>query len=58
MAFTINKNFIFNDSSQLMNSSRDVLFKYLSDNDFKHLCQDLSGNLLKLIKQKGMYPYE
>ena len=58
MAFTINKSMIFIDSMQFMNSSLDVLVKNLSDNDFKHLSQEFSGDLLKLVKQKGVYPYE
>ena len=57
-AFTINKNLIFIDSMQFMNSSLNVLVKNLSDNDIKHLSQDFSGDLLKLVKQKGVYPYE
>ena len=36
-SFTNNKNFIFIDSVQFMNSSLVVLVKNLSDNDFKHL---------------------
>ena len=36
MAFTINKNLIFIDNMQFMNSTLDVLVKNLSDNDFKH----------------------
>ena len=35
MAFTINKNLIFIDSMQFMNSSLDKLAKRSSDNDFK-----------------------
>ena len=27
-------------------------------NDFKHLSQEFSGDLLELVKQKGVYPYE
>ena len=41
-----------------MNSSLDVLVKNLSDNDFKHLSQEPNGDLLKLVKQKGVYLYE
>ena len=58
MAFTINKNLAFIDSMQFMNSSLDALVKNLPDSDFKHLSQEFSGNLLELIKQKGVYPYE
>ena len=56
LAFTINNNLVFIDSIQLMNSSLDTLVKNLSDNDFKHLSQEISGDLLKLVKQKGVYP--
>ena len=58
MGFTINKNLIFIDSMQFMNSSLDILVKNLSDNDFMHLSQEFNGDLLKLVKQKGVYPYE
>ena len=58
MAFTINKNWVFIDSMQVMNSSLDALVINLSDNDFKHLSQEFSGEFLKLVKQKGVYPYE
>ena len=37
MAFTINRNLVFIDSMQFMNSSLDSLVKNLSDNDFKYL---------------------
>ena len=42
---------------QFMNSSLDSLLKNLSNNDFKHLSQEFSGNLLDLVKQKWVYPY-
>ena len=48
----------FIDSMQFMNSSLDALVKNLPDNDFKYLSQEFSGDLLKLVKQKGVYPYE
>ena len=35
MAFTINKNLVFIDSKQFMNTSLEKLVKNLSDNDFK-----------------------
>ena len=41
-----------------MNSSLDVLVKNLSKNDFKYLSQEFSDDLLELVKQKGVYPYE
>ena len=58
MAFTINTNLIFIDSMQFMNSSLDSLVKNLSDNDFKYLSEEFSGDLLKLDKEKGVYPSE
>ena len=36
MDFTINKNLVFIDSMQFMNSSLDAMVKNLSDNDSKH----------------------
>ena len=55
MAFTINRNLVFIDSMQFMNSSLDSLVKNLSDDDFKCLSEEFSGNT---EKQKGVYPYE
>ena len=43
---------------QFMNSSLDILGKNLPDNDFKHLSQEFNGGTLKLVKQKGVYPYD
>ena len=37
MAFTVNKNLVFIDSMQFMNSSLDSLVKHLMDEDFKYL---------------------
>ena len=58
MAFTINRNLVFIDSMKFMNSSLDSLVKNLSDNDFKYLSEKFSCEFLKLVKQKGVYPYE
>ena len=55
MAFTINRNLVFIDSMQFMNSSLDSLVKNLSDNDFKYLSEEFSGELLELVKEKGVY---
>ena len=52
MAFTKNKNFFFIDSMQFMNSSLNILVKNLSDNDFKHLSQEFSGDFVVVLKQK------
>ena len=57
MSVTINKNSVFIDRMQFMNSSLDSLVKNLSD-DFKYLSEEFSGEFLRLVKQKGVYPYE
>ena len=57
MAFRINKNLVFIDSMQFINSSLDALVKNLSDGGFKYLLQEFIGDFLKSIKQKGVYPY-
>ena len=41
-----------------MNSSLDALVKDLSKMDFKYLLQEISDDLLELVRQKGAYPYE
>ena len=58
MAFTINKNLVFIDSMQFMKSCLDSLVKILMDKDFKYLSEEYSGELLELLKEKGVYPYE
>ena len=52
MSFTINNNLVFIDSMQFMNSGLNSLDKNLPDYDFKYLSQEISDDLLKLIKQK------
>ena len=46
----INKNLLFNDNMQFMNSSLDRLFKSLTGNGFNYFCQEFDGDLLKLVK--------
>ena len=58
MAFFLNKNLVFIDSMQFMNSSLDKLVKNLSDKDFKYLIEEFGSKNLKLLKQKGTYPYK
>ena len=41
-----------------MNSSLDKLAKILRDKDFKYLTEKTSDKKLKLVKKKGIYPYE
>ena len=58
MAFTINRNLVFIDSMQFMNSSLDSLVKSLVVKYFKYLSEEFSGKYLKVVKEKGIYPYE
>ena len=58
MALTINKNLVFIDSMQFMNSGLNSLVKNLSDNDFKYLSEEFCGEFLELVKQKAVYPYK
>ena len=58
MAFFQNKNLVFIDSMQFMNSSLDKLVKNLSEEDFKYLVEEFDSKHLKILKQKGDYPYE
>ena len=41
-----------------MNSSLDSLVKNLEDSDFKYLSEKFCGKQLRLVKEKGVYPYE
>ena len=58
MTFFSNKNLVFIDSTQFMNSSLDKLVKNMSDEDFKYLVEEFGSENLKLLKQKDDYPYE
>ena len=40
-----------------MDSGLDSLVKNLMDEDFKYLSEGFSGELLRLVKQKDVYPY-
>ena len=58
MAFLLNKNLVFIDSIQVMNSSLEKLVNNLSDNNFKYLTEELGSKNLELLKQIDAYPYE
>ena len=58
MSFTLNNNIVFKDSVLFLNSSLDKLAKNLSDEDFKYLSEEFSGEKLELVKKKGIYPYQ
>ena len=52
MASFLNKNLVFIDSVQFMNSSLEKLGKNLSDNDFKYLSKEFGSKNLELLKKK------
>ena len=54
----MDKDLVFIDSMQLMNSSLDKLVKNLSDEDFKYLAEEFGSENLGLLKQNGANPYE
>ena len=56
MAFILNKNLVFIDSMQFINSSLKKLVKNLWD--FRYLTEEFGSKNLELLKQKGAYPYE
>ena len=58
MAFFLNKNLVFIDSIQSINSSLDELVKNLCDDYFKYLTEEFSSKNLELLKEKGVYPHE
>ena len=43
---------------QFLRVSFDKLIKNLSDKDFKYLVEEFGFKNLRLLKQKGAYPYE
>ena len=53
LAFFLNKNLVFIDSMQFMNSSLKKLDKNLSDDDFKYLTEEFGSKNLELLKQKS-----
>ena len=58
MAFFLNRNLVFIDSMQFLDSSLEKLVKNLLDEDFKYLVEEFGSKNLQLLKQKGAYPYE
>ena len=50
MAFFLNKNLVFIESLQFINSSLEKLVRNLSDNGFKYLNQESGSKNLELLK--------
>ena len=58
MEFIVNKNLVFIDSMQFMNSSLQKLFKNFLDDYLKYLTEECVSKHLELLKQKDAYPYK
>ena len=58
MAFILNKNLVFIESMQFMNSSLEKLVKNLSDVDFNYLTAEFGSRNIELLKQKDTFPCE
>ena len=58
LAFFLNKNLVFIDSMQFMNSALEKLVTNLSDDEFKYLTKEFGSKNLELLKQKDAYQYE
>jgi len=59
MAFMLGKHLVFLDSFQFMSSSLDRLASNLTNESFKYTSEEFKNNRqLKLMKQKGTYPYD
>ena len=58
MAFMLGKHFVFLDSFQFMSSSLEKLADSLPDDAFKYTAEVFKNEQYKLMKQKGVYPYD
>ena len=52
VAFILNKNLVFIDSTQFMNSNLEKPVKNLSHSDFKYLTQDFRSKKLEFFKKR------
>ena len=59
MAFMLGKHLVFIDSLQFMSSSPEKLVSNLPNDAFKYTSEEIKNDeKLKLMKQKGVYPYD
>ena len=58
MAFMLGKHLVFLDSFQFMSSSLEKLAANLPEDAFKYTCGVFKDEQLRLVKQKGVYPYD
>ena len=57
-AFFLGRELVFIHTMQFVNCSLDKLVKNLVDKDFKYLVEEFGTENLKILKEKGAYPYE
>ena len=58
MAFMLGKHLTFIDSFQFMSSSLDKLVSNLPKEAFKYTSEEFTGKKLRVMSQKGVYPYD
>lgn len=58
MAFVLGKHLVFPDSFQFMSSSLENLADNLPNDAFKYTVEVFKDEQFKLMKQKGVYPYD
>ena len=58
MAFFSSRDLVFIDSMQFTNCSLDKLVESLVDKDFKYLVEEFCTENLKILKEKGAYPFQ
>ena len=59
MAFMLGKHLVFIDSLQFTSSSLDKLIINLPNDAFKYTSEEIKNDKkVKLMKQKGVYPYD
>ena len=58
MAFMLGNNLAFIDSLQFMNQSLANLVKNLPEDSFKYTNEVFKDEKFRLMKQKGVYPYD
>ena len=59
MAFVLGKHLVFTNRHQFMSLSLDKLVSNLPNDAFKYISKEINNDKkLKLMKQKGVYPYD
>ena len=59
MAFMLGKHLVFIDNFLFMSSSFDKLVSNLPNDAFKYISEEIkNAKKLKLMKHKGVYPYD